>query len=68
MPVADILDLRAYLMSLPPVKAVPPRHEVPLLGLARRGVGLWKRLAFSRAPFAPAPARQRRPGSAAPTS
>jgi mono/diheme cytochrome c family protein len=53
MPVSELLDLRAYLMSLPPVKAVPPPHTVPLLGLARRGVGLWKRIALPRPPFNP---------------
>jgi mono/diheme cytochrome c family protein len=52
MKLTDILDLRAYLMSLRAVKAVAPRHRVLLLGLARRGVGLWKRLAFAQAPFA----------------
>jgi len=52
MPVAELLDLRAYLMSLPPVKSVPASHTIPLLALARRGVGLWKRIAFARAPFA----------------
>lgn len=51
MKVADLLDLRGYLMSLAPVKAVHPPHTVPQLGLARRGVGLWKRLAFARPPF-----------------
>jgi mono/diheme cytochrome c family protein len=54
MRVTDLLDLRAYLMSLPAVKAVHPPHSVPQLGLARRGVGLWKRVALARAPFAPA--------------
>ena len=54
MPIAELIDLRAYLMGLPAVKAVAPRHTLPLLGFARRGVGLWKRLAFARAPFAPA--------------
>jgi mono/diheme cytochrome c family protein len=54
MPVAELLDLRAYLMSLPPVKAVHPPHTVPQLGLVRRGVGLWKRIALARPPFAPA--------------
>ena len=52
MRLEDVLDLRAYLMSLPAVQAVAPRHRVPLLGFARRGVGLWKRLAFAQAPFA----------------
>jgi mono/diheme cytochrome c family protein len=36
------------------VKAVHPPHSVPQLGLARRGVGLWKRIAFARPAFAPA--------------
>jgi mono/diheme cytochrome c family protein len=53
MPVTDLLDLRAYLMGLPAVKAAPPKHAVPLLGFARRGVGLWKRIALGRPPFAP---------------
>ena len=53
MRLTDLLDLRAYLMSLPPVKAVHPPHTVPLLGLARRGVGLWKRIALARPPFNP---------------
>jgi len=54
MQVTDLLDLRAYLMSLPAVRAVHPPHDVPQLGLARRGVGLWKRVGLARAPFAPA--------------
>ncbi len=53
MPVGDLLDLRAYLMELPAVKVVHPPHGVPQLGLARRGVGLWKRIALGRAPLAP---------------
>jgi mono/diheme cytochrome c family protein len=44
--VEDLLDLRAYLMSLPEVRSAVRRAEVPLLPLARRGVGLWKRLAL----------------------
>jgi len=54
MPVGDLLDLRAYLMGLEAVRATAPPHRVPLLGLARRGVGLWKRIAFAQPPFAPA--------------
>jgi mono/diheme cytochrome c family protein len=52
MKLADLVDLRAYLMSLPAVRAEAPRHRVPLLALARRAVGLWKRLAFAQAPYA----------------
>ena len=53
----DLLDLRAYLMSLPPVRAPARRAEVPLLALARRGVGLWKRFALREGGFRPEPAR-----------
>jgi mono/diheme cytochrome c family protein len=52
MPASELLDLRAYLMSVEPVRSVPPPHRVPLLALARRGVGLWKLVAFARPPFA----------------
>ena len=55
MTMADVLDLRAYLMSLAPVKAVHPPHDVPQLGLARRGVGLWKLVALRQPAFAPEP-------------
>jgi mono/diheme cytochrome c family protein len=54
MPIPDLLDLRAYLMSLEPVEAVHPPHAIPQLGLVRRGVGLWKRLALAQPPYAPA--------------
>jgi mono/diheme cytochrome c family protein len=51
MRLRDLLDLRAYLMGLPAVKAAPPPHDVPQLGLARRVVGLWKRLASRQPPW-----------------
>jgi mono/diheme cytochrome c family protein len=54
MRLRDLVDLRAYLTSLPAVNAVHPPHTVPQLGLARRGVGLWKRIALRHPPFAPA--------------
>jgi mono/diheme cytochrome c family protein len=54
MRTSDLLDLRAYLMSLPAVKSAAARHGLPLLAVARRGVGLWKRLAFAQAPHAAA--------------
>ncbi len=57
MTLPDLLDLRAYLMSLPAVKAPHREPDVPLVGLARRGIGLWKRVAFRRPPFSPDPAR-----------
>jgi mono/diheme cytochrome c family protein len=53
MTMADLLDLRAYLMSLPTVRSAPREADVPLLALARRGVGLWKRVAFRQDPYSP---------------
>ena len=42
----DLLDLHAYLTSLPPVHSPPRDPDMALLGLARRSVGLWKLAAF----------------------
>ena len=44
--VEDLLDLHAYLMSLPPVRSSQRDPDVAMIGLARRTMGLWKRLAF----------------------
>jgi mono/diheme cytochrome c family protein len=57
MPIEDVLDLHAYLMSLPPVRSPTRRPDVPMLGLARRGVGLWNRMALGDRRFEPDPAR-----------
>ena len=53
----DLLDLYAYLMSLKRVRSPERVATVPLLPVARRGVGLWKRLAFRESAPAPEPAR-----------
>jgi len=51
MPVEDLLDLRAYLMSLP-ARGLPSRPaDVPLVWFARRAIGLWKRRALDGRPF-----------------
>jgi mono/diheme cytochrome c family protein len=42
----DLLDLWGYLKSLPAVRSPRREAEVPFERLARRGVGLWQRLAF----------------------
>ena len=57
MTLEDLLDLRGFLRRLPAV--VSPHREpgVPVAGLARRGVGLWKWIAFRHPPFSPDPAR-----------
>jgi mono/diheme cytochrome c family protein len=57
MPVGDVLDLWAYLNTLEPVRSPGQYPEVPMAGLARRGVGLWKRLALGEAGFHPDPNR-----------
>jgi mono/diheme cytochrome c family protein len=57
MPVEDLLDLRAYLMALDPVHSPPRPPEVPLIGFARRGVGVWKRFGLERGVFTPDPSR-----------
>jgi mono/diheme cytochrome c family protein len=57
MTVTDVLDLRAYLMSLPPVRQPARAAELPLEPLARRSVGLWKRIALPQHATASDPAR-----------
>jgi mono/diheme cytochrome c family protein len=57
MPVEDVLDLHAYLVNLPAVSSPGREPEVPMTAVARRGVGLWKRLALGSGPFEPDPAR-----------
>jgi mono/diheme cytochrome c family protein len=49
MTLEDVLDLHAYLVSLPAVRSPDREPELPLTALtplARRGVGLWKQLAL----------------------
>jgi mono/diheme cytochrome c family protein len=57
MPVEDLLDLRAYLMSLPAVRSPGRDPDVPLARLARRTVGLWKRIGLEHRTFEPDPDR-----------
>lgn len=42
--IADMVDLLAYLATLPPVASDPGDHEVPFPFNWRRPLGLWKRL------------------------
>lgn len=44
MKVEDLLDLHAYLNTLPPVATSPPAHDLPFPFSLRRGVGMWKLL------------------------
>lgn len=50
----DLLDLFAYLWTLAPVRSPERSADLPLEPLARRSVGLWKRVAFAQ-PEPPAP-------------
>jgi mono/diheme cytochrome c family protein len=46
----DVLDLWAYLLSLPPVDSEVAQHELRFPFMLRRGIGLWKRLHLDPAP------------------
>jgi mono/diheme cytochrome c family protein len=51
MKVEDVLDIRAYLLSLPPVKNAVPPHGVFALPIIRRGLGAWKWIGFDDSKF-----------------
>lgn len=57
MRIEDVLDLRAYLATLPPVKSPFRSPDVPLAGVMRPLIGWWKMLAMNDAPFTPDPQR-----------
>ena len=57
MRVEDLLDLWAYLRGLEPVRSPGQAPDMPMPGLARRAVGLWKRLALGEAGFGQDPER-----------
>ncbi len=57
MPTEDVLDLWGYLNTLEPVRSPGRNPDVPMAGLARRAVGLWKRPALADAGFHPDPDR-----------
>lgn len=56
MPVADVLDLWAYLRTLPPVAGKVAGHSVRFPWSMRRGIGLWKRRYLDTDPVADVPA------------
>jgi mono/diheme cytochrome c family protein len=56
MKVEDVLDIKAYLMTLAPVTSESRPADIPLAPLLRRGIGAWKIVAFSPAPWQPDPA------------
>lgn len=54
VPLSEIVDLKAYLDTLPPSNVASLPHEVGFPFNIRRGIGLWKRL-FLRPGASPAP-------------
>jgi mono/diheme cytochrome c family protein len=60
MRVEDALDIKSYLMSLPPVAS--PRRDagMPLAFVLRRGLGLWKWIGLDTAAWTPDTARSER--------
>lgn len=55
MPVTDLVDLKAFLDTLPAVSEAAPPHDLDFPFNIRRGLGLWKLLAVDGETFAPAP-------------
>jgi mono/diheme cytochrome c family protein len=55
MPVEDVLDIRAYLATLPPVTSPSREAGLPLAFIVRRGIGLWKLIGLDTAPWRPDP-------------
>jgi mono/diheme cytochrome c family protein len=44
MRIEDVIDLKAFMDTLPPVSSTVPPHELGFPYNIRRGIGLWKRL------------------------
>jgi mono/diheme cytochrome c family protein len=51
--VEDVMDLKAYIDTLPAVPGRPADHELGFPWSVRRGIGLWKRLYLDAAPVVP---------------
>jgi mono/diheme cytochrome c family protein len=52
MPVEDVLDLKAFLETLPAVEGASPAHAIGFPWSLRRGLGAWKRLYLDEGPVA----------------
>ncbi len=53
----DVLDIRAYLMSLKPVLSPKRDAGIPLAFIVRRGIGLWKWVGLDTAQWQPDPSQ-----------
>lgn len=51
MPVNDVLDIKAYLASLPPVASPEKLSSIPAEFIMRRGIGLWKFVGLNTVPW-----------------
>ncbi len=60
MTLGDVLDLKAFMDTLPAASGDAPGHDLPLPLRLRRGIGLWKLLAMDEKPFAPPPGADER--------
>ncbi|MHA1108979.1 MAG: c-type cytochrome [Alphaproteobacteria bacterium] len=60
MTLGDVLDLKAFIDTLPAVATDAPAHDLSVLLGWRRGLGLWKALFMDYAPFSPAPGADER--------
>lgn len=58
----DLLDLKSYLDSLPPVARASPEHQLKFPYGVRRALGLWKRLYLSAEPVREIDASDRQVG------
>jgi mono/diheme cytochrome c family protein len=57
MKVEDVLDIKAYLMSLQPVKAPPKGSSLMVNFLTRRGIGAWKLIGLDTTRWQPDPSQ-----------
>lgn len=55
MTIEDVIDLKAFMDSLPPVTEDAPDHDLPLPFRWRRPLGIWKLLYLHDGPLAPIP-------------
>ena len=55
MTLEDVLDIKAYLASLPPMNNATKPHDVPVQFIVRRGLGLWQWIGLDDAKFIPDP-------------
>jgi mono/diheme cytochrome c family protein len=53
MRIEDVIDLKAFIDTLPFVAGTTPDHELGIPWNTRRGIGFWKRLYLDAAPVVP---------------